>query len=71
MQFNSISEMFEMGGYGSYVWGSVLIVVLVLLVITIHSVTAKKRTLKLIQQELERAEKINQAKQQKIKMTEV
>lgn len=63
MQFNSFSEFLHMGGYGSYVWSSVLIVILFLLAITIDSVTGKKRTLKKIKQELERAEKIQRAKQ--------
>jgi len=64
MQFDSISEFLQMGGYGSYVWSSVAIVLLVILALTYDSVTGRKRTLKKIKQELERAEKIQQAKQQ-------
>lgn len=63
MQFNSLAEFLNMGGYGSYVWSSVIIVLLLLAALIIESATAKKRTLKKIKQELDRAEKIARAKQ--------
>ena len=63
MQFESISEFLNMGGYASYVWSSTAIVILVVLAITIDSMTGEKRVLKKIKQELDRAEKINQARQ--------
>lgn len=63
MQFDSLSEFIHMGGYGTYVWSSVIIVILFLLALVVDSATGKKRTLKKIKQELERAEKIQRAKQ--------
>jgi heme exporter protein D len=62
MQFNSFAEFLNMGGYGSYVWSSVIIVLLLLAALVIESATAKKRTFKKIKQELERAEMIARAK---------
>ena len=61
MQFDSITEFLQMGGYGSYVWSSVIIVILLLVGLTLDSVTGKKRTLTKIKQELDRAEKIQRA----------
>lgn len=66
MQFNSLSEIIAMGGYGAYVWSSVLIVLLVVAIITVDSMTGQKRILTKIKQDLERAEKIKQAKQSKL-----
>ena len=63
MQFNSFAEFLNMGGYGPYVWSSVIIVLLLFAVLIVESATAKTRTLKRIKQELERAEKIARAKQ--------
>lgn len=70
MQFESISEFLHMGGYASYVWSSTAIVILVVLAVTIDSLTGEKRTLKKIKQELDRAEKINQARQKNQTQTE-
>mgnify|MGYP005992797133 CR=1 FL=1 len=38
MQFNSLIEIIEMSGYGSFVWSSVIIVLLVLVMLTYDSV---------------------------------
>lgn len=62
MQFNSLAEVLNMGGYGAYVWSTILIVIVVMAGLFVHSVTAKKRTLTHIHQELLRAQKIQQAK---------
>ena len=63
MEFNSLSEIIDMGGYGAYVWSSVFIVFFVLAWITIDSIKLKHKSLAAIQQEQDRAEKIKQAKQ--------
>jgi len=62
MQFNSLAEIMEMSGYGSYVWSSVFIVVLVLVILMYDSLTLKRRTLGVIKREMDRAEKIMQAR---------
>lgn len=62
MQFNSFTEVLAMGGYGAYVWSSVVIVFAVLAMLIVHSCTAKNRTLRLLRIEQERADKISQAK---------
>ena len=62
MQFDSFAEIINMSGYGSYVWSSVFIVLLVLVTLTIDSIRLKKKSLIQIKDELERAEKINQAR---------
>jgi heme exporter protein D len=62
MQFNSFTEVLAMGGYGAYVWSSVAIVFAVLVMLIVHSCTAKNRTLRLLRIEQERADKISQAK---------
>ncbi len=67
MQFDSMTEFLHMGGYATYVWSSVIIVLLLLIALVIDSATGKKRTLKKIKQELDRAEKIQQAKQAQLK----
>lgn len=63
MQFNSLTEFLHMGGYGSYVWSSVIICLILLIALVYDSATGRTRTLKKIKRELERAEKIQQAKQ--------
>jgi heme exporter protein D len=62
MQFNSFTEVLAMGGYGAYVWSSVAIVFAVLVMLIVHSSTAKNRTLRSLRIEQERADKISQAK---------
>lgn len=62
MHFNSFSEALVMGGYGAYVWSTVGIVIVVLVFLVIHSMTAKNRTLTMLHLEQERADKIAMAK---------
>jgi len=70
MHFDSLADFFAMGGYGSYVWSSTAIVLLSLLILAWITSTERKRIFNRIKSELERAEKIKQAKR-KAKQQEV
>lgn len=63
MQFESLSEFLNMGGYGFYVWLSYGSGLLLLLALGFNSTLGNKKVRKQIQQRIKREEKLKQAAQ--------
>ncbi|WP_028117130.1 heme exporter protein CcmD [Ferrimonas senticii] len=64
LQFSSISEFFNMGGYGIYVWLSYGTAIISLGGITIASVRKRKAVLKQIASKQAREERLRQHRSQ-------
>lgn len=62
MYFESFADFWAMDGYAVYVWSSVLITLVSLFLLALSSLWTKRSIFKRIAGELERAEKIKQAK---------
>ncbi|NMP15843.1 MULTISPECIES: heme exporter protein CcmD [unclassified Thalassotalea] len=61
MAFDSISEFFNMGGYGFYVWLSYAFCAVLLTALTINSMGMQNALFKKIKQRLKREAKLKQA----------
>ncbi len=66
MQFNSLSEFIAMGGYGFFVWLSYGSCLLILVGIFIASVTSHKSSLKQVEMQIEREQRIKKAKESSV-----
>jgi len=64
MQFDSFSDFIAMGGYGFYVWLSFGACALILLGILLSSLNDTKRILSSVQQQVDREQRIKQAKKE-------
>ncbi|MBD3585436.1 heme exporter protein CcmD [Salinimonas sp. HHU 13199] len=65
MQFDSFSEFLAMGGYGFYVWLSIGVCLLCMVLLVIASKIEKRRLLKIIRKESARKERMRKARQAK------
>ncbi|CAH1546555.1 MULTISPECIES: heme exporter protein CcmD [Vibrio] len=62
MHFESLSELFAMGGYASYVWSAFGITFLSMLILLISSVRRGDALLKEVQAKIDRQARIDAAK---------
>ncbi|MGF1695953.1 heme exporter protein CcmD [Vibrio kyushuensis] len=62
MYFDSLSELFQMGGYAAYVWSAFGITFLSLFIILVTSIRRGKNLLKEVQAKVDRQARIDAAK---------
>lgn len=62
MYFDSLSQFWQMGGYGFFVWLSFGVSLLALVILAIDSSLDKKRLFKLVQSEVSRKARIKAAR---------